>query len=340
MERTRIIGLYKNRPKKNRWGKKQKDSRNWVEYNEQLVVRGEFYLDFDFVDNWNKELKEMNEGKVGKPFHFPDSFMKWQAVWHQFVDYRGLEGIARKLAKFGLIPEYDDYTTVWYRIHKMKPDIVLPAYNELDLGSDGSGLKSNNAGQYRVFKYGERTRKKYLIVVITADVKHKKLLAVNAHMEGEGDDEPKIAMRHTRKLIKKEKKIGDFYGDGKFDTNDTFDELNRYDIEPKIPIHINASVRDSRPARRKEVWEQFGLPGIRGVRHYGDNGKRRREMQKKWRIKVRHGLRWPCTEGIFSAVKRKYGENIVSRKKANMIAEAIQRFWAYDTICTYALQKM
>jgi hypothetical protein len=339
MDRIRNEGLYKNKSKKGRWGKNHKDNRNWPEYNEQLVVRGEFYLDFDFVDSWKKELEKMNEGKIGAPFLFPDSFMKWQAIWHQLIDYRGLEGIARKLSKFGLIPEYDDYTTIWYRIHKMKPEITLPDYDDLEVGSDGSGLKSNNAGQYRVFKYGERTRKKYLVVVITADVKHK-LLDVDAHIEGEGDDEPKVAMKHVRGIERKGKKVKEFYGDGKFDNNDTFAELDKRKIEAKIPVHINANVRSSKHARRKAIREQFGLPVIAGARHFWDSRKKRRKMQSKWRKTVKHGMRWPITEGIFSAVKRKYGENVVSRKTSNMIAEAIQRFWAYDTICNYAIQKM
>ncbi|MEM4100782.1 MAG: IS5/IS1182 family transposase, partial [Thermoplasmata archaeon] len=45
------------------------------------------------------------------------------------------------------------------------------------------------------------------------------------------------------------------------------------------------------------------------------------------------------TEGIFSAVKRKYGENTVSRSKEGLIAEGYQRFWAYDTIKCYAESK-
>jgi hypothetical protein len=45
------------------------------------------------------------------------------------------------------------------------------------------------------------------------------------------------------------------------------------------------------------------------------------------------------TEGIFSSVKRKFGKNTVSRKKENLIAEAIQRLWAYDVMRSYALQK-
>jgi hypothetical protein len=338
MENSERKGLYSSTKPKERWGKKYKDNRDWVKTNEQYVVRGEFYLDFDFVDSWNNELRGMNKGKVGKPFLFPDSFMKWQTVWHQFVDYRGLEGIARKLSKFGLIPKYDDYTTIWYRVHKMKPEITLPDYDELDIGSDGSGLKSNNAGEYRIFKYGERTRKKYLIVVITADIKHKRLLDVDAYMEGEGPDEPKIGMKHVKKIIRSGKKINKYYGDGKFDTNETFDTLDKYDIIPAIPVQINASTRGSKRSRRKVIQEQFDLPKGPGKRR--DTKTRRKAMQKKWREKVKLGLRWPGTEGIFSAVKRKFGENTVSRKKENLIAEAIQRFWAYDVICNYAIKKM
>ena len=285
----------------------------------------------------------MNAGKVGAPFRFPESLMKWQAIWLKFVDYRGLEGVARSLSKLGLIPEYDDYTTAWKRIHNMRPEITLPEYDNLEVGSDGSGLKTNNAGEYKSYKYGERKgQHKYVVVIITADVKRRKLLAVDAHIQGEGQDEPKVAMRHIRKIERKGKKVTGFYGDGKFDTNETFEELEKRNIEPKIPVHINASSRGSDPPRRKEVRKQFGLPtGRKSHGHYlKDSEKRRRRFQKKWRKSVGHGDRWPGNEGIFSAVKREFGENVVSTKKANMVFEAIQRFWAYDIISTYSLRKM
>ncbi len=284
----------------------------------------------------------MNKGKIGKPFIFPDSFMNWQAVWHQLVDYRGLEGIARRLSKIGIIPKYDDYTTIWYRIHKMRPEISLPDYDNLDVGSDGSGLKTNNAGEYRVFKYGDKTKKKHLVIVITAEVKCKKLLCVDAYIDGEGNGESKTSLAHIKNLQRKGKKIKSFYGDGGFDTNDIFEELDKQNIEPKIPVQINASSRGSDPPRRKQVRLQFGLPeGSESHNHYfKDTIVRRRKMQKEWRKSVGHGVRWPGNEGIFSAVKRKYGESIVSRKKINMIFGGIQRFWAYDIICSYAFQKM
>ncbi|VUT25495.1 MAG: hypothetical protein MOIL_01079 [Candidatus Methanolliviera sp. GoM_oil] len=46
------------------------------------------------------------------------------------------------------------------------------------------------------------------------------------------------------------------------------------------------------------------------------------------------------TEGIFSAVKRKFGEKTVSRSKNGLIAEAIQRFWNYDLLRAYGMKKV
>ena len=50
--------------------------RNWKNYNESLVRRGEVLLNFDIIDNWNTELEEMNQGKKGRKFVYPDSFIK------------------------------------------------------------------------------------------------------------------------------------------------------------------------------------------------------------------------------------------------------------------------
>ena len=251
-----------------------------------------------------------------------------------------MEGIARKLSGFGLIPEYDDYTTIWYRVHNFKPDIQLPDYGDLEVGCDGTGLKTNNAGQYRIYKYGERTRKKHLIVIITGDVRCKKLISVDAYIEGEGPSEPKVGMKHVDKLVRKGKRIKKYYGDGAFDTNDTFAQLEELGIESAVPVHIDASPSGGDPSRRRAVRTQFNLPSGPGRWKFHDTKKRRKRMQKRWRDQVKHGLRWPGTEGIFSAVKRRFGENTVSRKKEGLIAEAIQRFWAYDIICSYALQRM
>jgi len=46
-------------------GEKYKDKRNWREYNEKLVARGEAYISLDFIETWDKDLEKLNRGKVG-----------------------------------------------------------------------------------------------------------------------------------------------------------------------------------------------------------------------------------------------------------------------------------
>ena len=170
-----------------KYGKRSyKDNRDWPDYNEKCVVKGTFFLNLSFVEDWDKELAKMNHGKVGAPYLFPNSFMRWLSVWHQWVDYRGLEGIARSLETLGLIPYFEDYTTAWYRIHKFIPTIQLPSYKDLNIATDGTGCRMTNSGTYKEFKYGGSKRGKYLVVTITVDVKHKKLLDIEAHVEGKG----------------------------------------------------------------------------------------------------------------------------------------------------------
>ena len=183
-----------------RWGKQNHDRRDWARYNESLVLRGEFYLDLAPFRTWDQELATMNRGKRGGQYRIPESFVRWLVIWKQLVDYRGLEGITRQLAALRLIPTYPDYTTLWHRIHGLTPALKLPKYSDLELASDGTGLKTSNAGEYRIFRYGdpEAKQRKHLVVVITADVKRKKVIGIEVHIEGKGHSESQTAAAHVR----------------------------------------------------------------------------------------------------------------------------------------------
>ncbi len=43
---------------------RKKQKRDWKAHNDQIVKRGELLLDSDFVENWEKELEKMNQGKI------------------------------------------------------------------------------------------------------------------------------------------------------------------------------------------------------------------------------------------------------------------------------------
>jgi hypothetical protein len=302
-----------------RWGKPFEDDRNWPEYNAELVARGEFLLDFDWVKSWDSELDDMNEGKVGAKFQFPETLIELQAVWAQLLDYRGLEGCARQLANQGILPAFNDYTTIWRRVQEVNAKIILPPDAVVEVSSDGSGLKMNCRGEYRATKYDDRKRKKFIRVVITADPRNKKLLAVTATIEGEESSETKLSMGQMSSIMSEGMTISKAYGDGAFDTRPFFNFLQEYGIDSAVKIRRNASTKARGSLRRAREVKEFKEDGY-----------------KKWAKDRKYGLRWPGTEGIFSAVKRKFGEKIRSKKKGNMCLEAERRFWAYDCMAQYA----
>jgi hypothetical protein len=69
------------------------------------------------------------------------------AILHQWIDYRALEGLCRSLMGLGIIPAYPDYATIWRRVGRMVPEIVLPSAEEIAAAVDATGLRAGNAGE-------------------------------------------------------------------------------------------------------------------------------------------------------------------------------------------------
>jgi len=85
---------------KKRWGKKYKDTRDWKSYNKKLVMRGYFYINPEFLSTWNEELSQINAGKVGEPYLYPESEIKFLSVLHcKGFDFRALEGMIKSLSE-------------------------------------------------------------------------------------------------------------------------------------------------------------------------------------------------------------------------------------------------
>ena len=99
--------------------KKYEDKRNWKEYNEELVKRGEFYIRPIFLAKWNSEIKQMNVGKVGQPYLYPESMIESLAVLHcKSFDYRALEGTMRVLSELNYNFSVIDYSQICRRVNK------------------------------------------------------------------------------------------------------------------------------------------------------------------------------------------------------------------------------
>ena len=300
-----------------RWGKSFVDRRNWVQYNEELVLRGCFLLELEWAKNWKRELGRMNKNKVGRPYRFPESLIQLQAVWNQFMGVRQVEGKTRKVFEFGKIPQFNDYSTINRRVRKLGTVLKIPKTGTFTVICDGSGMKMNDGGEYRHDLYG-RKKKRWIRVKIMVDAKTKKLLDCSVDLVGKGMTEPKTAIAQLEKLLGKGFKIEKFLGDGGYDTNDLFNYLEEHGIESVIPVQENARIDFEKSKRRaQEILQRKNL------------------TWKKWARKKNYGKRWNV-EGHFSAIKRVFGEKTRAKTPQNMILEVERRFWAYEEMKEYA----
>ena len=124
---------------------------NWKKYNESLVKRGEILLDFDVIDNWHVELEKMNEGKVGRKFVYPDSFIKLLGYMRSYfhLPYRQTEGIVRAHAS-NTLPSIPDYSRICKRINglniKIDDDANKSSLHDdyFVIAIDSTGVKVTN----------------------------------------------------------------------------------------------------------------------------------------------------------------------------------------------------
>jgi hypothetical protein len=296
------------------------DQRDWLKYNEELVLHGEYLLDLDWIRRgWKSELILMNHNKCGAPFQFPESLIKLQAVWAQLVDYREVEGITRRVCAAAQIPDFNDYSTINRRVNKLDLHFELPKQGFVSVSTDGTGMKLTNSGEYRQDKYGKKRNKKFVKVILSANPLTKELLFCDVSFDDEGHSEPQQAKKDMQLLIDKGFIIDKFWGDGAFDVKELFNFLQQNSIEAAIKIRSNASGKaDGSLRRAREVAEyQF-------------------KEYVWWARDKSYGIRWLGTEVIFSAVKRKYHENIRSTELENIKKEAKRKFWAYNQIKAYA----
>ncbi|MBI4981496.1 IS5 family transposase [Candidatus Woesearchaeota archaeon] len=299
---------------KTRWGDSYFDKRDWKTYTEQLVKRGEFFLDLDVIESWEEELYRMNLGKIGAPYQFPNSLIELQAVWHaKRIPCRMIEGMTRRLAEFGKVPNYNDYTTANRRINKLACQLVVPTGNNLTLFSDGTGLQVVESGEYLREKYGKKNRR-WVQVVILGDPETKEPVSFEVNLiQGSELDSAKRQLAE----LKLKKNISYFGGDGTYDEIALWNWLVYNRIEPIIKPDRNAIVPSGSRERDKNVKERNDLGYDLWAREHG------------------YGDRWPATEGIFSAVKRIFGEQIHAISERGIIQEAKIKFWAYQRIKRY-----
>ncbi len=151
---------------------------------------------FDVIDNWDIELKEMDQGKIGEPFHYPNIFLLLhghaKAYFH--LQYRQTEGIAQGHAK-GKVPSIPNYTTINRRTNcldikiKDADDSIKSKDEYLIIAIGSTEIKVTTRDQWLQEKWHIKNNKeRYLKIHVAVNIKTKKILVIKVTDEHVHDD--------------------------------------------------------------------------------------------------------------------------------------------------------
>jgi hypothetical protein len=280
---------------------------DWPSYNESLVRRGQVLLDFDVLDGWDHELSQMNEGKVGEPYDYPDSFIQilgyMRAYFH--LPYRQTQGVVIAHASTK-VPNTPHYSTISRRINRQEIKINEKLGNDIVIALDSTGIKVANRGEWMRHKW--HVRKVYLKIHVAVDIKKKRILSLEVTSEEVHDG------KMLKKLVDNASENNNLKGvlaDGMYDSNNNFRYLSKNHIKPGIKTRSNSKVKSTNcQARDMSVVRQ-------------------QANMKRWKRSVSYGHRW-MAETAFSSIKRLFGEHVTARKFPHMVKEIFLKAALYN----------
>jgi Transposase DDE domain len=290
-------------------------NKSWHDYNESLIERGRVLMDIGFLKSQNKEIRKMNDGKIGAPFEYSHTYIQFLAFLKIGfkISYRTVQGIVRGLSDYIRIEEMH-FTNLRRRILKIRPSVASVNIDDDDndkpitLVVDASGLTLTKKGDY-IEQRWIRKRKEFVKLHIAVDAKSEKIVSFRV-TKGNVHDSKKLGP--MVKEVAKEFDIDKVYGDRAHDNRRSFNLLDDLNIQPAISIRKNASAKARGcPLRRDEVLL---------IRKLGYDG---------WKELKDAGRRW-IAEIVFSSIKRVLGEDLLSKKFRAQKVEAGLKVMLYN----------
>ena len=292
-----------------RWGKEYVDNRNWKEYNESLVRRGEILLDFDLLDEWGEELRKANEHKKGAPYRYPEAYMRLLAYLHVLfhLPFRQEEGFVKSLSKYVDGLKAPDWSTIWERTQDL--DMTLGGVKTdqpISVAVDSSGIKVTNSGDWMRKKW--KVKRGYLKIHLAVDARSKRAVSMQVTEEtfsNGSQTEPLVQEAMSKNDVER------VYGDGAYDSRANFNFLASNGIDPAIKVRKNASrkAKGSYARKRAVIAQQTDFEG--------------------WKVGKKYGDRW-AVEGAYSVIKRIFGEYVSAKKFVNMAKEMSTKVSLYN----------
>ena len=284
--------------------------KNWSQYNDSLVNRGDITLWFDdsITDHWNHDNVEC---KVGRPYLYSDSTILCLLMLKVLfrLPYRQTEGLGRALLKLANIDvKVPDYTSLAKRAASLEVNIDAgKAAGPIDLVVDSTGLKVFGEGEWKVRQHGadgRRTwRKLHLAVNPATHEIEAQVLTDNATHDGTVVNEL---------LDQVSTDVKSFRGDGAYDQWAVYERLERDKIDAIIPPRSNAKIKQHGNCHADPKPRDCAIRAIRAG------------SKSEWKKNTDYHLR-SNAETAMSRIKSAFGERLQCRKFQNQVTEAATR---------------
>jgi hypothetical protein len=287
--------------------KKKYKVRNWSEYNNSLVERGniEFWMDPKTLKKWKAKL----QGKKGRAQLYTDLSIKitlqFGKVFHQKL--RQTEGVLKSIFKTGNIDlPVPDYSTLSKRGGELHIRLPKDKKDNVVLILDSTGLKVYGEGEWKVRQHGiskRRTwRKMHLAVTPDGEVRAVKLTA-------NGTADCDIA---DQLLNQEDARIEKVLGDGGYDRRKVYWACQKRQVKQiVIPPQKNAKIFQH--GNTKTLPPHPRDENLRAIRQ---------STRKKWKTSVGYHTR-SLVENTMFRFKTICGDKLNARNLKNQITECL-----------------
>ena len=341
-DKSSIQGTKKSSSQKER--RFQYDDRRYID-------RGQMYVLQISQAILTQGVKELNCGKVGRPFVFSNTCFAAAFLFRNATNirYRQLQGLAetivgrenaltysafqKRMTRLGCTFKQKgsgNTAAAWFSDGRTKTEISLFAF-------DAIGLKPTNRGDWMTEKWG--TRRGFIKLHVGVDARTKKIYAVVITDDKCGDS-PQFEELAEQAFANAEKSSNVntpadpmIAADGAYDTRKIRRYCSEKGIAQQIPVRINFSGNSGGCVSRKEA----GFIQLGGFDHIDKKTEhefadltrlQKRERQKMWQKESGYNDRW-SVEIAFSTFKRMFGECTNARKWENVKTEI------YGKVCLY-----
>lgn len=279
--------------------------KNWREYNQSLMNRGDLtlWIDDSTLLNWHQNSLS---GKRGDSRTDSDRAIECMLLLKSVfkLPLRAVQGFAKSLLKLMSVEvKIPHYSTICRRQQDLS--VTLNARKSKaprDIVIDSTGLKVYGEGEWKVRKHGISKRRTWRKVHLAIDASSHDFLACVATTNDVGDAEVLESL-----LEQTDGPVNSVAADGAYDTRKAYDLIRQRNAKALIP-----------PRKGAKIWQ------------HGNSKKERHNRDENLRYARQHGMKkWKVDSGYH---QRSLSETAMYRLKQLMGSELSSRTFSRQAV--------